>query len=845
MYFDKVKPREGTQRARSDFEAKTLSDNLRKSMDGLSGIPSRGNIGAAIAATINYADVQARCKEFLGNFAPKDAFAHGMDGPPKLKYMIQLDEIFRRTRKVLAVELEDIYEYGLEPTSAPATSLGSTPATQTALVLLHDEIAANGRRFAELFSKAADEILEEMRALHGNALDLDPNDPVLLLMETRRQREESHRAIQASAENIPGGSSEQNPNNPAGPGADPRNIVPAVMTRTYETLLIPRPSEKTVPLRDVRGEHVGRLITVSGIVTRVTEVKPRVAAAAYHCRDCGYEIYQEVNGRDFMPITSCPSPEHQGRGKSAGHIVPYYRGHKYVKYQELKLQEQSDQVPIGSIPRSLSVKLNGEMTRTCTAGDSVTISGIFLPQPFTGFKALKAGFLADTYLEATHVAQMRKSYAEQYISQEMRQELESIRRDPEVYDRLARSIAPEIFGSVDVKKALLLLLLGAPPKRLPDGMRLRGDLHVCLMGDPGVAKSQLLKHITKVAPRAVYTTGKGSSGVGLTAAVMRDGVTNELMLEGGALVLADMGIACIDEFDKMNETDRTAIHEVMEQQTVSIAKAGITTSLNARASVLAAANPAYGRYNKNKTPAENINLPAALLSRFDLLFLLLDTPKSDQDLALARHVTHVHRTGVHPPLGFEVVDSKLIRAHIADARKVSPVIPADGSLTEYLIDNYVAMRAKETADGTNAKGYVSPRVLLSVLRLGQALARLRLAKVVEKDDIDEAIRLMEASKESLENRHDEEEDDDFDFSSGNTLGMGRGDNDAVSRSWKLYSLISESMQKENRTALDIETAEELCDRAGYSRDELMNTIDEYESLDIWAYDTEANRILMV
>lgn len=814
-------------------------------MDGLGGLPSRGTTGAATSATINYSDVQARCKEFLSNFAPQDAFAPGVDGPPKLKYMIQLDEVFRRTRKTLQIELEDVYEYGLEPSTAPVASVGSTPATQTALVLLHNEIAANARRFVDLFSKAADEILEEMREQHGNVLDLDPNDPVLLLMETRRQREESHRAVQAAAENIPGGASQQNPNNPAGPGADPQNIIPAVMTRTYETLLIPRPADKTVPLRNVRAEHIGHLITVSGIVTRVTEVKPRVAAAAYHCRDCGYEIYQEVNGRDFMPVTTCPSPEHQGRGRSAGHIVPYYRGHKYVKYQELKLQEHADQVPVGSIPRSLSVKLNGEMTRTCTAGDSVTVSGIFLPQPFTGFKAMKSGFLADTYLEATDVSQLRKSYAEQNITSEMRQELESIKRDPDVYDRLARSIAPEIFGNVDVKKALLLLLLGAPPKQLPDGMRLRGDLHICLMGDPGVAKSQLLKHITKVAPRAVYTTGKGSSGVGLTAAVMRDGVTNELMLEGGALVLADMGIACIDEFDKMNETDRTAIHEVMEQQTVSIAKAGITTSLNARASVLAAANPAYGRYNRSRSPAENINLPAALLSRFDLLFLLLDAPKGEQDLELARHVTHVHRTGVHPPLGFEVVDSRLIRAHIADARRVTPVIPSDGRLTEYLIDNYVAMRAKETADGSNAAGYVSPRVLLSVLRLGQALARLRLAGAVEKADIDEAIRLMEASKESLVKHDHGEDEDDFEFSDDHPLSLHRGNRESVSRSWRLYSLISEFMQTENRTAVDIETAEEICDKNGFTRDELMQTIDEYESLDIWAYDSEENRILIV
>ncbi|KAM9513719.1 DNA replication licensing factor MCM7 [Salvelinus alpinus] len=723
----------------------------------------------------DYLAEKEKCKKFLQEFYSEDD-----NGKKVFKYGAQLVALSHREQVALQVDLDDVAEEDPE---------------------LVESICENAKRYMGLFADAVHELLPEYREREVVAKDsLDVYIEHRLMMEQRGHDTADTR--------------------------DPRNQYPAELMRRFELYFKPPSTAKPKVVRDVRADSIGQLVTVRGIVTRATEVKPMMAVATYTCDQCGAETYQPIQSPTFMPLIMCPSQECV-TNKSGGRLYLQTRGSKFVKFQELRIQEHSDQVPVGNIPRSMTIYTRGENTRVAQPGDHVAIAGVFLPLLRTGFRQAVQGLLSETYLESHSITLMNKTEDDELGTAELSEEELRQITEEDFYEKLAGSIAPEIFGHEDVKKALLLLLVGGV-QQAPKGMKIRGNINICLMGDPGVAKSQLLSYIDRLAPRSQYTTGRGSSGVGLTAAVMRDPLTGEMTLEGGALVLADQGVCCIDEFDKMADADRTAIHEVMEQQTISIAKAGIMTSLNARCSILAAANPAYGRYNPRKTIEQNIQLPAALLSRFDLLWLIQDKPDAEADLRLAQHITYVHQHCRQPPTHFTPIDMKLMRRYISLCKRRQPVIPE--SLADYITAAYVEMRkeARVSKDCT----FTSARTLLSILRLSTALARLRLVDVVEKEDVNEAMRLMEMSKDSLQ---------------ADKSSTTRAHRPADVIFSLLRELATEGVKGRGGSGglVRMAEAEQRCVSRGFTPAQFQEALEEYEELNVWQVNQARTRITFV
>ncbi|XP_055313341.1 DNA replication licensing factor Mcm7 [Sitodiplosis mosellana] len=715
----------------------------------------------------DYAQDREAIKAFLTEFCESNE-----SGAKFFKYASQLVNIAHREQVEINIELDDLHEFNES---------------------LVEAIMQNTRRYSNLFSEVILELLPQYKERNVVAKDsLDVYIEHRMLMESRLRTNNDVR--------------------------DPKNRFPPELMKRFEVTFKAPSLDKPLSIREVKADSIGKLVSVRGIVTRCTEVKPMMVVATYTCDRCGAETYQPVNSLSFMPVADCPSEDCRVN-KSGGRLYLQTRGSKFVKFQEIKIQEHSDQVPIGHIPRSVTIMCRGEVTRHAQPGDHVIVTGIFLPLMRTGFKQMVSGLLSETFIEAHKISCLNQSDDADQNAELTTEELNELAQD-DFYARLASSIAPEIFGHLDVKKALLLLLVGGVDKR-PDGMKIRGNINICLMGDPGVAKSQLLGYINRLAVRSQYTTGRGSSGVGLTAAVMKDPLTNEMVLEGGALVLADQGVCCIDEFDKMAEGDRTAIHEVMEQQTISIAKAGIMTTLNARVSILAAANPAYGKYNAKRSIEQNIQLPAALLSRFDLLWLIQDKAERDNDLRLAKHIAYVHTHLKQPPTISKPLDMSLMRRYIALCKRKEPTISAD--LSDYIVGAYVDLRreARNNKDTT----FTSARNLLGIVRLSTALARLRLSDIVDKDDVVEALRLLEMSKASL-------------------TQTGDRPTNIHSSADKIYNLIKEAI-KQSGASIKISEIMDRCTTKGFKPDEVDKCIDDYEQLNVWQVNQARTHVTLV
>jgi len=511
-------------------------------------------------------------------------------------------------------------------------------------------------------------------------------------------------------------------------------------------------------MRDLNPDDIDTLVSIRGMVSRVTSITPDLKIAFFRCAMCGDEV---TVGLDRGRIDE---PERCQRGECNAKFS-YELVHNRCKFadkQTVKLQETPDSIPEGETPHVVNLITFEELIDVVRPGDRIDVTGIFHANPIrlkNSQRTLNSIF--KTYVDVIHFRKTDKKRDEannpentqegqfapfnegdmvEEISPELEEELRKLGASPDIYEQLTKALAPSIWEMEDVKKGILCQMFGGTHKELPSAMgKYRGDINILMVGDPGTSKSQLLNYVHKIAPRGIYTSGKGSSAVGLTAYITKDPDTKDLVLESGALVLSDRGICCIDEFDKMSDSARSMLHEAMEQQTVSVAKAGIICTLNARTSVLAAANPVDSRYNPSLSVVENIQLPPTLLSRFDLIYLVLDKIDDQGDARLARHLVSLYyhtRDEVKRDMPM-----RTLTQYISYARnKIHPHI-SDGA-ADLLIRGYLEMRKFSDNRRTIS---ATPRQLESVIRLAEAHARIRLSVEVEPLDVEEALRLMKVA----------------------------------------------------------------------------------------------------
>ncbi len=510
------------------------------------------------------------------------------------------------------------------------------------------------------------------------------------------------------------------------------------------------PSTASRLVREIRESDLNHLIAVDGIVRRVSEVRPQIRDAVFECIACRTKFHepQDESSLVFREPLECPEAQ-GGCGKTQGRtrfrLVP--EESTYVDAQRIEVQERPETLKHGAHPQGLSVLLIEDLAGKVLPGNRILLNGVL--KSFQRASVGRGGVVRNTTFDVMVLANAFESKSLEYTEIEISPEdvalIERFRGDPTVVDKVVLSLAPTIKGMEEEKEAVALQLFGGVAKTHADGVRVRGDIHVLLVGDPGVAKSQLLRYISQVAPRGIYTSGKGSTAAGLTAAAVKDDFAGgRWMLEAGMLVLADGGMAVIDELDKMSPEDRSAMHEALEQQTVSIAKAGITSTLNARCPVLAAANPKLGRFTTDRSISEQIDLPPTLLSRFDVIFSIRDQPNQERDRHLASRILASHRdiglesegTGVDlPPF-----PPDLLKKYVAYARRAAQPRLSQEALN-VLEDYYV--RVRRQGEEPDAPVPITARQLEALVRLSEAASRARLSSEVSAEDANRAVRIMD------------------------------------------------------------------------------------------------------